>query len=589
MDIFSFIKNRLEIVTILQNYLPLKRVGGYFRASCPFHQEKDASFTISPHKQIFFCFGCKKTGDAVGFVADIEQISQFEAALIISQKYGIEIPVEILNSTSLPEENKQKDNYLRIHKIVANWMSLELDRSSLAKEYLQDRKIFANTIKKFGIGFFPANLQKKRELLNLLYKESVLLKDLEDFGFFLSNNDRDLMSPFENRIVFPIKDFNSNVVGFGGRIFMLDDNRAKYYNSKESPYFFKKKLLFGIDIAKQHILQKKSLFITEGYFDVVSMHQAQVCNTVATMGTSLSSEHVILLERIAEEIVIFYDSDNAGISATLKLAEMTLGSRLNVKVAILPDQFKDAADFFCSNDNFQMLKTQDILDFYFETLGKNFFELSSTKKIIQLEKMLDLITKIPDPLKKHLSLQKIASLSGINIKILLQKISNAKKQVLLPKVSVQDEPLKNDGKAIELEDLLFFLSIIGLQQKIELLKIPHDFYFLFSERIQYFLKIIEEKWLSMNGVIFDELLKECHSEEEKKWLTEGFLRLDQDVVTVNMNQLLQRLLVSKTKKMFTHYERNYDLKNNEINRKAFEDLLKQIKNAHRFLTQGSKL
>ncbi len=270
MDIFSFIKSNVNILDVTKQYANLKKTGLYWKGHCPFHHEKTASFTVSPHRDIFYCFGCSSGGDVITFMSKVEQCSAIDAVKLLADRYNIDLP-EDSHIPSIGSAD-EKDRYFQLCALVNKWCCEQLQKSPLAKEYLDSRTITHESITYFGIGFFPSGLSSVQSLIRYAQKNNVLADDLLKANI-LGQAKRVLYSPFEGRIIFPIKDHLGRFCGFGGRVFKPEDNRAKYYNSKENTYFTKGQLLFGFDLAKQSIQKSESVFLVEGYTDCIAMYQ----------------------------------------------------------------------------------------------------------------------------------------------------------------------------------------------------------------------------------------------------------------------------------------------------------------------------
>lgn len=562
MDVFQFIRSQLNIFDVVSGYVPMKRIGNYFKSSCPFHSEKDASFTISPGKEMFFCFGCKKTGDLIGFVADIEQISQIEAVNFLCDKYDISIPAEIA-APKTPDEERQKNIYLLAHKEIAIWCENQLQIAENAKAYLRDRKIDSASILKFKIGYFPLEATKKKELLKHLLEKSVLQKDLIDFGIFPNLNQKldTFFSPFENRIIFPIIDQVGRYVGFGGRVFLPNDERPKYYNSKEAPLFLKKKLLFGLHQARKAAATEKTLFLVEGYFDVVTMHQAGFCNVVATLGTSCGKDQLELIERFASKLFLLYDSDSAGINATLKLAEEFFETNLEVKVVTLPKNVDPAeqlnnsvADFLTAVDG-----ASDILSYFLGSVGKEFASFSDAKKFELIKKKLNFVSKINDPLRQYLAIQKVAQITGLNVDLLKKQLLRIKKIEPFAKKTVPQKiatsstlPAKEDSS---LEAILFFNDFVRAFRKKPLL-VFSDTWPLFDESWQNMFRLLaQNNWHNFSCI--EDLAENFYQQVQaqsfisQQEFYQAALRADIEFKEdFNAKPFLQKLLIKFMKEKF---------------------------------------
>jgi DNA primase len=407
MNLFSFIKERVSILDVINEYVTLKKAGGYHKGTCPFHHEKTASFTVSPDKEIFYCFGCHLSGDAISFIAKIENCSQKDAAKLLAEKYNIDLPQNI--SFELSEKNtEEKNHYFSICKAVALWCHEQLLKSPSAQSYFQRRGFGKESFDYFTLGYFPSGNASISDLLYSMKRQSILPRDLIE-AHILAEGRTTLYSPFEERLIFPIKDTLGRHCGFGGRIFKDHDTRPKYYNSRENEYFIKGSLLFNLDKAKKSIQETGKIFIVEGYTDCMAMTQQGIHNTVATLGTACTVEHLKQLARYAEHIYVVYDNDSAGKQAVLRLTELCWQVNLELKVILLP-QGEDPASFLANKGDMQALihGAQDIFLFFVDAIGQNFINKPLSQKIQITRSFMSIITAITDPLKKDILLQKAA-------------------------------------------------------------------------------------------------------------------------------------------------------------------------------------
>src|SRR5579872_61857 len=346
MNIFSFIKSRVTIWDVVNEYTTLKRAGSYWKSQCPFHHEKTASFTVSPDKEIFYCFGCHTGGDAISFIAQIENCSQLEAAHFLADRYNIDLPKNIEVSEGNAE---QKKHYFDVCHLVAQWCHLQLKKNPSATAYLTERGISAQQIDDFMIGYFPTGLSAINAFVHDLKRSNILVDDLIH-ATILAQGKTVLYSPFEDRIIFPIKDHLGRFCAFGGRIFKPQDTRAKYYNSRENEYFTKGSLLFGLDLAKKSIQKEGFVFLVEGYTDCITMVQHGYQNTVATLGTACTIAHLKLLSRYTPYVYLLYDSDKAGQQAILRLTQLCWQASMELKVVQLPTG-QDPASFLAAGND----------------------------------------------------------------------------------------------------------------------------------------------------------------------------------------------------------------------------------------------
>lgn len=332
-NFISSIKDKANIVDIINEYVDLKSNGANYKACCPFHNEKTPSFMVSETKQIFKCFGCDKSGDVIQFIEFIENVDFIEAVKILAEKLNMKIPEDSGNNDS------EKNNYLAILKDInteaARYYYKKLISSSKILDYLKNREISPEMIKDFGLGFSDSS----GELLTIL-KKDFSEKALLDSGLFVMRNNQ-LNSRFWNRVMFPIFDVRNKVIAFGGR--QLDDYGPKYLNSPETAIFSKKENLYAFNLARKNIINE-SIFLVEGYMDVIKLHQFGYKNTVASLGTALTFEQVKLMKKVASKLFIIYDSDDAGIRAALRALEIAQNEELDARVVIVkgakdPDEF----------------------------------------------------------------------------------------------------------------------------------------------------------------------------------------------------------------------------------------------------------
>ena len=323
------LKNSMDIVDIISNYIEVKKAGANFKANCPFHGEKTPSFVISPSKQIYHCFGCGVGGDAIKFVMDYEKLNYPEALEKIASMMNF--------SLSYTKGTHDNNEARRVLEQVQNWYSKNLDTVTVAKKYLHDRGITQQSIETFGIGYVGAS----HELMNFLQATFLPLPKAQEAGVIDQRERGGFYARLTERITFPIYSASGAIVGFGGRT--ITNHPAKYINSPQTKLFNKSQLLYGYAKAKESIYREKKLIVCEGYLDVIMFHQAGFKEAVATLGTALTEEHLPLLRKGEPHIVLAYDGDKAGVAAALKAATMLTKSGFDGSVVLFPDG-KDPAD-----------------------------------------------------------------------------------------------------------------------------------------------------------------------------------------------------------------------------------------------------
>ncbi|QKF59789.1 DNA primase [Aliarcobacter lanthieri] len=321
------LKNHLDIVDVVSQFIELKKSGANFKACCPFHGEETPSFVVSPAKQIYHCFGCGVGGDSIKFVMEYEKLSYPESIEKLASMYNFSLDYD----TNI---SKKSDN--KILEDISNFYKKQLLSNPNIKEYLESRGVFESYIQKFEIGY----ASNSNSTIDFLKSNHYNLNDAIDVGV-ISQGDNGLYSRFIDRLMFPIYSINSKLVGFGGRT--LTNHGAKYVNSPQTKLFNKSKLLYGYHLAKDKIYKNKEIVVCEGYLDVIMLHQAGFNNAVATLGTALTKEHLPLLRRGEPKVILAYDGDKAGLNAAYKASLMLSQTSFDGGVVIFSDG-QDPAD-----------------------------------------------------------------------------------------------------------------------------------------------------------------------------------------------------------------------------------------------------
>jgi DNA primase len=555
MNLFSFIKERVSILDVINEYVTLKKAGGYHKGTCPFHHEKTASFTVSPDKQIFYCFGCHLSGDVISFIAKIENCSQKDAAQLLVEKYTIALPQNISFNFS-EKDNNDKNHYFTICKAVALWCNEQLLKNASAQSYFQQRGFGSEIFNYFTLGYFPSGNASINDLIYSMKQQSILPRDLID-AHILAEGRTTFYSPFEERLIFPIKDTLGRHCGFGGRIFKEHDTRPKYYNSRENEFFIKGSLLFNLDKAKKSIQETGKIFLVEGYTDCMAMMQHDLPNTVATLGTACTIEHLKQLARYAEHIYVVYDNDTAGKQAVLRLTELCWHVNLELKIILLPPG-EDPASFFANKGNMQSLihSAQDIFFFFLETLSHNFVNKPLSQKIHITRSFMSTIATIADPLKKDILLQKAAKTFDIPFDSLKQELSrtqNPSSPSLVYNISTKENshitnssssqsfPLKQDnlGETIPLLEKRIFCAIMNNMMlfngegRIRLIKyLPSPLRDILEK-----LEAIKEKAENITFSLFFDTLNEL----EKQYVSKLLLQENEIIDSIAFDKLLEQL------------------------------------------------
>jgi len=331
------IKNRIDIIDVVGEYVKLKKRGANYLGNCPFHNEKSPSFTVSPAKEIYKCFGCGKSGNTITFLMEHDKLSYVEALRWLAKRYNIEI-----EETELSPEQKQQqqtgDSLYIINSFACKFFEEQLWNSTegqnIAVSYLKERGFRDEVLKKFQIGYNP---QAKDELSRALVANQFNKELLPKTGLSVIRNETELADNYRGRIIFPIHNNTGKVIGFGARIIGKSDRAPKYINTPENEIYVKSKILYGSYFARLAIDKANECLLVEGYTDVVSLHQAGIENVVASGGTSLTIDQLRLIKKYTNNLTIIYDGDSAGIKAALRGLEMALEESLNVKLVLIPD------------------------------------------------------------------------------------------------------------------------------------------------------------------------------------------------------------------------------------------------------------
>ncbi len=411
------IKAKVDIFSLVSEYVDLKKSGKNYKGLCPFHGEKTPSFMVNPERNIFKCFGCNEGGDIFTFLEKIEGVDFSQALRTLAKRSGVQlVQVEIS-----PEE-KNKEIYKKINDLAADFYHFLLTEHNVGKkaiEYLAGRGVTTQTIKDFRLGFAPSH---PTALTQFLGKKKYSIGQIFSSGVSLSTS-QGLKDRFFNRILFPIANLQGEVVGFSGRI--LGDGEPKYLNSPDSPIFNKSKLLFGMNIAKSEVKKAGEIILVEGNFDVILSHQLGVKNVVAPLGTGLGDSQIALIKRFTENVSYCFDSDRAGQVATTRGIELAENANLSVSVIKLKDG-KDPAELITKSPKEWKKASSEklpVMDFYLDTFISRFGVEGAEGKRKVAGSYLPILGKIEDPLIRTHYLQKMAALLKVDEEVLFKAIT----------------------------------------------------------------------------------------------------------------------------------------------------------------------
>ena len=422
-----------QIVDVVGDFVTLKKRGANHIACCPFHNEKTPSFSVSASKGIYKCFGCGKSGTAVGFVMEHENMSYTEALKYLAKRYHIEV-VEKEETAEEIAQRQRSESLLLASEYAGKFFQESLqtpDGQAIAMAYFRMRGLEEGTIRKFGLGWAPVSRRALSEAARAAgYKEEFLI----DAGLCLKYDDGRLVDRFYDRVIFPVHSVSGRVIAFGGRTLKTDKSVAKYVNSPESEIYVKSKSLYGIYFAKNAISRQDKCILVEGYLDVLSMHQLGVENVVASSGTSLTVEQIRLIRKFTNNITIIYDGDSAGIKAALRGIGLVLKEGMNVKVVLLPDG-QDPDDFARRHTLEQVQEhisrnEQDFISFKTELLlgeaGND-----PLKRATLINDIADTIALIPDAVIRAVYVQSSAERFEMDERILADRVNKTRTDMLL--------------------------------------------------------------------------------------------------------------------------------------------------------------
>ena len=404
-ELIEEIRNSNDIVDIISQYVVLKRSGRSYFGLCPFHKEKSPSFSVSPDKQIFHCFGCGAGGNVFHFVSKIENVNFIESVQTLADRAGIPLPS--LDSGEDTKTQMLKSKVYEINEVAAQFYHENLYKptSKLAQDYVKKRKLDNKTLKNFTIGYSCKYNELYQELKRRGFKEEEILAS----SLVIKNEDGSYVDRFRKRFMIPIRDVKDRVIAFGGRV--LDDSKPKYINSPENIVYSKGRHLFGLNVAKRNPMDR--LIIVEGYMDAISLQQRGIPNVVASLGTALTEAQGRLLRRYANKIIIGYDSDGAGQAATMRGLEILQNLGYDVRILQLDDpNVKDPDEYVLKNGSGRFYLCADkaisLVEFKVKMLKQSLNIQSASDKIKFLNEVSKILSKVDNNIEKEVYIENIA-------------------------------------------------------------------------------------------------------------------------------------------------------------------------------------
>ena len=422
---------RSDIVDVVSGYVALQRKGGNLFGLCPFHNEKTPSFSVSPDKQIYHCFGCKKGGGVINFIMEIEGLSFPEAVEFLAKRANIPLPAE---DEARSNADRLRRRVLELNRAAARWYydQLQLPQGAAVQAYLDKRQIRRGIAVRFGMG---ASLDQWDALLRAMTDKGFTKQELLASGLVVNGKNGGLYDKFRNRLMLPVIDVRGDVVGFGSRV--IDKSEPKYMNSTETPVYSKRRVLYGLNLAKK--TKRPNMILCEGNLDVVTLHQAGFDNAVASMGTALTTEQIRLLGRYTKELVLCYDNDNAGQLATQRALELLNNSEFTVKVLKLPNRMVDGrptkqdADDFIKNHGaaaFESLLSgsENGVEFRMTQIAARYDLSSDEGRIGYAGEMAEELCKLENAVERDVYTNRAAQTAGLSPEAMKLEVQRAFKR-----------------------------------------------------------------------------------------------------------------------------------------------------------------
>lgn len=478
-ELIEEIRSRNDIVDVISGYVRLQKKGSSYFGLCPFHNEKSPSFSVSRQKQMYYCFGCGAGGNVYTFLMEYENFSFVEAVKYLADRAGIELP-EVEYSKEAKEKADLRASILEVNKLAAKYYYVQLksERGRAAYTYLKDRKLSDETITAFGLGY---SNKFSDDLYKYLRKKGYSEELIRQAGLINTDEKQGVYDKFWNRVMFPIMDVNSRVIGFGGRV--MGDAKPKYLNSPETPVFDKSRNLYGLNRARTS--RKPYFLLCEGYMDVIALHQAGFTNAVASLGTALTPGHASLIKRYVREVYLTYDSDDAGTRAALRAVPILRDAGISAKV-IRMDPYKDPDEFIknlgAEEYEKRISEARNGFMFSIDMLSRDYDMGSPEGKTAFFRETAKRLMSFEDELERSNYIDAVASEYGVRRESLEKLVAKTAVNSGLAKPAVR--PRRAEGKEKQKEDgtltsqkilLTWLIDDASLFEKISHLVTPDDF------------------------------------------------------------------------------------------------------------------
>lgn len=591
-EIIEEVKAANDIVDVISQYVTLKRQGNTYFGLCPFHREKTSSFAVAPDKQIYHCFGCGEGGNVIRFVMKVENIGFKEAVEHLADRAKITLPVTSYEDSGISQDELKirefhKSQMYAINKDAGRFFYDNISKSNIAKEYINKRKIDISTVRKFGLGFALDDNGLSKFLLSKGYAE----EDILATGLVGKTEKGFLYDKFKNRFMFPIFDIRGRLVAFGGRTLesnevMKEKHIPKYVNSPENLIYTRGKHLFGLNLAKKTSEKMKRILVVEGYMDVITPHQFGVTNVVASLGTALTEAQGRLLRQYAEEIVLSYDSDEAGQKAIMRGLEIMQSLGVTAKVLQM-EGAKDPDEYVLKygQAKFEKLIENSIslVEYKVKRLKTQYNLNDTTDKIKFLNKMADILSKVDNNIERDIYIDKLSKELGVGkeaINAEVEKInfkgkSNIKSWTS-PTLIVEPNSVKKESQINDFEDTLIYLLTTKNKEIYAMIKNGIDLLDITNEVNKNLVIKLYERYED-ESIQNIEILDVCNSDEEfnnmtrilmKNNMIEDAVKVCQEVLKNYSNEKLQnekkRLIQCIQSATSDEERKEYEVKLNEL-------------------------
>ena len=557
-ELIDEIRTSNDIVDIISQYVVLKRSGRNFFGLCPFHKEKSPSFSVSPDKQIFHCFGCGKGGNVFHFISQIENINFVESVGILAERAGITLPTS--DNSEDEKRQKLKARIYEINEIAANFYHENLYKptSKAAQDYVKKRKLDNKTLKEFSIGYAGNYDELYKELVKKGYTEQEMISS----NLILKNNNGQFLDRFRKRFMIPIKDVRDRVIAFGGRV--LDDSKPKYINSPEGIVYSKGRNLFGLNVAKKNQMEK--IIVVEGYMDAISLYQRGITNVVASLGTALTEHQGRLLGKYAKQIIIGYDADGAGQAATMRGLEILANLGYDVRVLQLDDpNVKDPDEYVIKNGTGRFNRCVDnsisLVEFKVKMLKKSLNVNTASDKIKFLNEVAKIISKVDNNIEKEIYIERISKEYDVSKEAIyaqtnkIQYNSNQGSKILerriAPVKQVKTDSFETNENLNRRENMIISLLLTENSHAYENLKnviTPKDFKTNINKKIMQILYDEYEKGNSNINSILDTIKDEEMLNTITKIMADDYYITDVNKAIIDIIKIYEKEKIVEEKK-----------------------------------------